>query len=121
MLRSLLCAAFALGLVGFAAAADPAKSQKAQKAQMVKGTVKSTDPSKNLLVINQIVKEEKVDRELSITATTTFTIKDGDKTIEATGKEGLELLKDKVGATVAVKCDKDVNVLSVTATIAKKK
>ena len=118
MLRSLLCAAFALGLVGFGAAADPAK---AQKAQMVKGTVKSTDPSKNLLVINQIVKEEKVDRELSITATTTFTIKDGDKTTEATGKEGLELLKDKVGATVAVKCDKDVNVLSVTATIGKKK
>ena len=117
MLRLIFSAALALGLVGFA----DIDAAFAQKAQMVKGTVKSADPSKNLLVINQIVKEEKVDRELSITATTTFTIKDGDKTTEATGKEGLELLKSKVGATVAVKCDKEVNVLSVTVTVAKKK
>jgi len=117
MLRLIFSAALALGLVGFV----DIDAAFAQKAQMVKGTVKSADPSKNLLVINQIVKEEKVDRELSITATTTFTIKDGDKTTEATGKEGLELLKSKVGATVAVKCDKDVNVLSVTVTVAKKK
>ena len=97
-----------------------AETAFAQKAQMVKGTVKSADASKNLLVINQTVKNEKVDRELSITATTTFTIKDGTETKEVTGKEGLELLKGKEGATIAVKCDKDVNVLSVTVTIKKK-
>ena len=114
MLRLIFSAALALAL--FASA----ETAFAQKAQMVKGTVKSADPSKNLLVINQTVKNEKVDRELSITATTTFTIKDGAETTEATGKEGLELLKGKEGATVAVKCDKDVNVLSVTVTIKKK-
>jgi uncharacterized cupredoxin-like copper-binding protein len=116
MVRTLLAVAFAFGLVGFAAS-----DASAQKAQMVKGTIKSADASKSLLVINQIVKDEKVDRELSITATTTFTIKDGDKTQEATGKEGLLLLKGREGATVAVKCDKDVNVLSVTVTVGKKK
>ena len=116
MVRTLLAAVLAFGLIGFTAT-----DASAQKAQMVKGTIKSADASKSLLVINQIVKDEKVDRELSITATTTFTIKDGDKTEEATGKEGLLLLKGKEGATVAVKCDKDVNVLSVTVTVGKKK
>ena len=124
MIRTLLAAALAFGLVGFAASdASAAKAKKADKTQIVTGTVKSTDAAKSLLVVSQTVKKQKVDRELTVTAATTFSVKDGDKTKELTGKEGLALLKGKEGTTVAVKSDKDAKVLSVTVTdaVAKKK
>ena len=126
MIRTLLAAALAFGLVGFTASdasAAKAKAKKADKPRVVTGTVKSIDPAKNQLVVTQTVKKEKVDRELTVTAATIFSVKDGDKTKELTGKEGLALLKGKEGTTVAVKSDKDAKVLSVAATdeVAKKK
>jgi hypothetical protein len=94
----------------------------AQKAQMVKGTIKSVDSSKNLLVVNQKVKNETVDRELSILDTTEFVIMNAGQKKELTGQQGLvalEAIEGRVGAAVQVKCDKDVNVLKVTVTIKK--
>lgn len=112
MIRSL---AFVIAILGLAMCAD---SAQAQKPQMVKGTVKSADAKNLVLVINQVVKNEKVDRELSIKADTEFSVTDADgKVTTASGKEGLLLLT--AGAEVAVKCDKDVNVLKVTAKIKK--
>ena len=90
---------------------------KAVKNQMVKGTIKVVDTSKDLLVINQKVKSEVVDRELSILDTTEFVVMSAGGKKEAVGKEGLRLLVGKEGSTVAVKCDKDVNVLKVTVTV----
>src|SRR5207302_238611 len=56
------CTLFALTLfVG-----DATVDAQAKKNQMVKGTIKLVDTSKDLLVINQKVKNETVDRELSI-------------------------------------------------------
>src|SRR5262249_32597343 len=90
----------------------------AQKPQMVKGTVKSADAKSLVLVVNQKVKNETVDRELSIKADTEFSVTDATgKVLTATGKEGLLLLEP--GAEVQVKCDKDVNVLKVTAKLKK--
>jgi hypothetical protein len=104
---------FALALVvGYGSAADA--PGKAVKAQMVKGTIKVVDPAKALLIVNQkLTKDGKtsvVDRELSILPTTAFDI-DGK---EYVGKEALQELVGKEGASVQVKCDKDVNVLKVT-------
>jgi len=80
----------------------------------VKGTIKVVDPAKALLIVNQkLTKDGKtsvVDRELSILPTTAFDI-DGK---EYVGKEALQELVGKEGASVQVKCDKDVNVLKVT-------
>ena len=88
-----------------------------QKPQMVKGTIKSVDLDKSVLVINQKVKNENVDRELSIETTTEFvvTIKGEKKT--GTGADGFKLLEGAKGASVQVKCDKDVKVLQVKVTI----
>jgi hypothetical protein len=106
-------------VVGVAFLASPA-SAAPQKAQMVKGTVKSADTSKSLLVINQKVKNETVDRELSITDATEFVVTDANgKTTTSNGKDGLLLLVGQTGASVQVKCDKDVNVLKVTAKLSK--
>jgi hypothetical protein len=92
---------------------------QAQKAQMVKGTIKEVQLDKDVLIVNQKVKNEVVDRELSILNTTEFvvTIKGEKKT--GTGSSGLKLLDvpNVKGASVQVKCDKDVNVLKVTVTI----
>src|SRR5258708_2936799 len=101
-----------LGLVIFVGTGPAA--DKAAKNQMVKGTIKSVDPAKNLLVVNQKVKNEAVDRELSILDSTEFAITIGGDTKEYVGKEALQLLVGKEGASVQVKCDKDVNVLKVT-------
>jgi hypothetical protein len=92
---------------------------KPAKPQMVKGTIKSVDADKSVLVVNQKVKNEVVDRELSITKETEFVIQDGSQTKSAFGKEGLFLIEKQVGASVQVKCDKDVNVLKVTVKIKK--
>ena len=91
-----------------------------QKAQMVKGTIKEVQLDKNVLVINQKVKNELVTRELSIESTTEFVVTIKGEKKEGTGAAGLKLLENAKDATVAVKCDKDVNVLSVTVTLKKK-
>lgn len=103
---------------GSSDAGDQAK-KKVKNNQMVKGTIKSVDASKDLLVVNQKVKKEFVDRELSILDTTEFVIITGSDKKEVTGKEGLRLLTGKEGSQVQVKCDKDVNVLKVTVKIKK--
>ena len=51
--------------------------------------------------------------------TTEFVFTKGSDTKTATGSAGLKLIEDAKGASVQVKCDKDVNVLKVTATIKK--
>jgi hypothetical protein len=117
MMRVVASVCALAALVLFAAVGTAA--DKAQKNQMVKGTIKSVDANKAVLVVNQQVKNEKVDRELSILDSTEFVIMTGNEKKEATGKEGLLLLEGKEGASVAVKCDKDVNVLKVTVTIKK--
>ena len=107
-----VCACAFLGLVLFAGDGQSAP----QKNQMVKGTIKLVDASKNLLVVNQKVKNEFVDRELSILETTEFVVTVNGKKETATGKSGLLLLEGKEKANVQIKCDKDVNVLKVTVT-----
>lgn len=87
--------------------------------QMVRGTIKVVDVSKDLLIVNQKVKNEFVDRELSILNTTVFVVNSGGEKREAVGRDGLRLLEGKENSPVAVKCDKDVNVLKVTVTIKK--
>jgi hypothetical protein len=115
MLRTVGCALLSLFLLtGWSVAAD-----KAAKNQMVKGTIKLVDANKALLVVNQKVKNETVIRELDIQDTTEFVIKVGGETKEATGKAALLLLEGKEGASVAVKCDKDVKPVKVTVTIKK--
>jgi hypothetical protein len=115
MMRIAVCALFALGLfVGVGAADD-----KPVKNQMVKGTVKSVDVEKSILIVNQKVKNDTVERQLDIKDTTEFTIMIGTEKKELTGKDGLALLEGKSDVQVTVKCDKDVNVLKVTATIKK--
>jgi hypothetical protein len=121
MSRKFLCAvlvgAFAVGSIAAADkkdAKDP-PAGKAVKAQMVKGTIKFVDPAKALLIVNQKLttkdgKTQIVDRELSIESTTEFVI-NGD---EYVGKGALEELVGKEGASVQIKCDKDVKVLKVT-------
>jgi len=115
MVRTAACALLALGLcVSVGLGAD-----KPAKNQMVKGTVKSADVSTGVLIVNQKVKNETVERQLDIKDTTEFVITIGDETKELSGKDGLALLVDKEGAQVTVKCDKDVNVLKVTAKVKK--
>ncbi len=87
------------------------------KNQMVKGTIKAVDTEKDVLIVNQKVKNEVVDRELSILDTTEFVVQTGSDTKQVTGKSGLKLLEGKVGSQVQVKCDKDVNVLKVTVKV----
>ena len=114
MLRTIAAAVVVLFMVAIVGAAD-----KAAKNQMVKGTIKSVDASNKVLIVNQKVKDETVERQLDIRDDTEFEITiDGEKK-SATGKDGLILLEGKEGAQVAVKCDKDVNVLKVTATVKK--
>lgn len=107
-----LCAVVVLASVG--AAAD-----KAAKNQMVKGTIKSINLDANVLVVNQQVGSDTVERQLDIRGDTEFEINVGGETKQLTGKDGLAELVGREGAKVKVKCDKDVNVLKVTATVAK--
>jgi SepF-like predicted cell division protein (DUF552 family) len=121
MIRTLLCALLSLGFfVANSSAADTVPGP-AVKAQMVKGTIKSANAETGVLIVNQKLKNQVVDRELSIADTTPFSISvDGD-TQERFGKEALQFLADKQGASVAVKCDKDVNVVSISVKLKKKK
>jgi hypothetical protein len=116
MLRVLGCTVVGLSLAIFAAS-DAISAP--QKNQMVKGTIKSVDTSKDLLIVNQKVKNETVDRELSILESTEFLVIDGADKKEAVGRAGLRLLEGKENSPVQVKCDKDVNVIKVTVTIKK--
>jgi hypothetical protein len=121
MLRTIGCAGALLALVFLAVGGtvDAAKPKKTKQNLMVKGTIKLVDPAKNLLIVNQKVKQETVDRELSISEDTEFVIMKGKDKQEVLGREGLELLVGKEGARVKVKCDKDVNVLKVTVNLKK--
>src|SRR5258708_4440293 len=107
-----VCTLFALTLL-----VGGAVDAQAQKPQMVKGTIKLVDTSKDLLVINQKVKNETVDRELSILDTTEFVVTIKGEKRSAVGSAGLRLLENAKGSSVQVKCDKDVNVLKVTVTV----
>jgi hypothetical protein len=112
--------AFACSLFAFVLLIHGAtEGAQAQKAQMVKGTVKEVQLDKDVLIVNQKVKNEFVDRELSILSTTEFVLKIKGETKTGTGSSGFKLLDipDAKGAAVQVKCDKDVNVLKVTVTI----
>ncbi len=88
-----------------------------QKPKMVKGTIKEVQLDKDVLIVNQKVKNEFVDRELSIQDTTEFVVMNKGQKQEGVGSAGLKLLENAKGASVQVKCDKDVNVLKVTVTI----
>ena len=111
MLRiaGIVCAAVALFLLTSAGSAQGT----AKKNQMVKGTIKVVETDKDVLIVSQKVKNEAVDRELSILNTTEFEVTKNGKTETGVGREGLRLLEGHEGAQVNVKCDKDVNVLSV--------
>lgn len=115
MVRTLGCAC-ALFTFVLLTSNNPVEGQQA-KNQMVKGTIKSVDTGKNLLVINQKLKNEVVDRELSILDTTEFVIMKGTEKKTVIGKDGLVLLEGAEGRSVQVKCDKDVNVLQVKVTL----
>jgi hypothetical protein len=121
MLRIAVGAVLVLAVaVGAGGAADKADKQKTKQNQMVKGTVKSVDYKNGVLVVSQKLKGETVDRQLDIKEETAFEITvEGEKKQDLFGKEGLALLEE--GAQVTVKCDKDVNVLKVTAKVKKKK
>ena len=112
-LLAVACSLFAFMLV-LHGVTDGAQQQKNQ---MVKGTIKSIDLDKSVLVINQKVKNESVDRELSIESDTTFVVMIKGERKEGTGAAGFKLLEGATGATVQVKCDKDGKVLSVKATV----
>jgi hypothetical protein len=113
---SVACAlAAVIVCVGLGSAAD----KNAKQNQMVKGTIKSVDASSSVLVVNQKLKNDTVERQLDIKDSTEFVVTIDGEQKEATGKDGLALLAGHEGAQVSVKCDKDVNVLKVTATIKK--
>jgi hypothetical protein len=114
---ALLAVVFLVGTAGADNKAD--KANKAQKNQMVKGTIKQVEVEKNVLIVNQKVKNEVVQRELDITANVEFMIDTGKEKKKLLGREGLELLAGKEGAEVQVKCDKDVKVLSVSVKLKK--
>ncbi len=110
--------AFSCVIAGLAFLAHtPSADAQAKKNQMVKGTIKSVSVDTDVLVVNQKVKKEFVDRELSILSTTEFVVTKNGQTKTATGNAGLRLLEGAKNASVQVKCDKDVNVLQVKVTI----
>lgn len=115
MLRTFACTLFCLVLtVALGQAAD-----KAAKNQMVKGTIKSVDANKALLIVNQKVKNEVVDRELDIQDNTEFVFITGNDKQELKGKAALLFHEGKQGSPVQVKCDKDVKPVRVTVTLKK--
>jgi len=123
MMRMIAVACTLLALaffVGEVSAADKGnKGNKAGKNQMVRGTIKSVNFKDSVLIVSQKLKNETVDRQFDIKPETEFIITIGGETQELSGKEGLALLDGKEGAQVAVKCDKDVNVLKVTVKVKK--
>jgi hypothetical protein len=108
-----------LALCVFAACTSATQGQQPVKNQMVKGTIKEVNVKDSVLVVNQKVGNETVVRQLDIRAVTTFVVNTGTEKKEASGKDGLSLLEGKEGSSVQVKCDKDVNVVSVSVTLKK--
>jgi hypothetical protein len=106
------CAVLAVGLFLSAGSVD-AQAQNTKKNQMVKGTIKTVETDKDVLIVDQKVKNEKVERQLSITPDVEFTITANGQTKTANGRDGLRMLEGMEGASVQIKCDKDVNVLTV--------
>ena len=98
--------------VGGSFAADKAKNQMVKEPSNRSSRARTCSWSIKL-------DNETVERQLSITKTTEFIVTIDGKTETSYGREGLNLIFGKEGATVAVKCDKDVNVLSVKVTIKK--
>jgi hypothetical protein len=116
MVRLIAVAIVALGFA-FLVGGTPEVNAQAKKAQMVKGKIKEVQLDKDVLIVSQKVKNEFVDRELSILNTTEFVVTIKGQKSEATGSAGLKLIENSKGANVQVKCDKDVNVLKVTVTV----
>jgi hypothetical protein len=108
-----------LALSAVAVFASVGTADNSTKNQMVKGTIKSVNLDDSVLIVNQQVKNETVERQLDILSKTEFEVTIGGETKTAVGKDGLALLVGKAGAKVKVKCDKDVNVLKVTAVVEK--
>jgi hypothetical protein len=121
MLRTIAVAGVLSAFVMFVGSASAAKPDdpKPAKNQMVKGTIKKVDLDNSVLIVSQKVKDENVERQLDITDKTEVSVTDDKGTKTANGKDGLALLLGKTfeGANVQVKCDKDVNVLSVKVTV----
>jgi hypothetical protein len=121
MLRTIAIASVLSAFVVFVGSAPAAKPDdpKPVKNQMVKGTIKKVDLDNSVLIVSQKVKDENVERQLDITDKTEVSVTDDKGTKTANGKDGLALLLGKTfeGANVQVKCDKDVNVLSVKVTV----
>ena len=115
MMRAAACAVLALGL--FVAAGTAA--DQTTKNQMVKGTIKSINAETSVLLVSQKVKDEVVDRELEILDSTEVEVTTDQGVDSAVGKAGLQLLVGKEGASVKVKCDKDVHVLKVSVKVKK--
>jgi hypothetical protein len=117
-MRKSVCAVLAFAFFFVVGTTDA----KAQKNQMVKGTIKEVKLKDGVLVVNQKLKNaEVVERQLDIKDLTDFIIKENGKADKkVSGRDGLELLEGQEGASVNVKCDKDVNVLSVTVMLKKK-
>jgi hypothetical protein len=119
MMQTVACAVAFVLFAGVGSADDKANKQARQKNQMVRGTIKSVDVSKNLLIVNQKVKNEFVERQLDVQSTTEFIVTGPGGKKEGKGADGLQLLEGKEGATIAVKCDKDVKPTRVTVMIKK--
>ena len=117
MVRLFAVACTTLAALYLIQGASTIEGAQAQKAQMVKGTIKEVQPDKDVLIVNQKVKGQVVDRELSIEPTTEFIVTKGGDTKKATGSDGLKLLEGAKGANCQIKCDKDVKVLQVKVTI----
>jgi len=121
MLRTIAIASVLSAFVMFVGSAPTAKADdpKPAKNQMVKGTIKKVDVDNAVLIVLQKVKNEDVERQLDITDKTEVSVTDDKGTKTANGKDGLALLLGKTfeGASVQVKCDKDVNVLKVTVKV----
>jgi hypothetical protein len=114
MMRTAACAVLALGLLVVAGT-----TARAANNQMVKGSIKSINADTSVLVVSQKVKDEVVDRELEILDSTEVEVTTDQGADSAIGKAGLQLLVGKEGASVKVKCDKDVHVLKVSVMVKK--
>jgi hypothetical protein len=115
MMRTAACALLVVGVVAVVGTA----ADNTTKNQMVKGKIKSVDADSSVLVVNQNVGDQVVERQLDILDTTEIEVVSAAGTDSGTGKAGLKLLVGQEGASVKVKCDKDVNVLKVTVTAKK--
>jgi hypothetical protein len=113
MLQKLACGLVAVAFFFAIGTADV----QAAKNQMVKGTIKSVSPETDVLIVNQKVGNGVVDRQLSITKDVEWTITTAKGTEVVTGRDGLKFLQGAEGSMIQVKCDKDVNVLSVKVTV----